>query len=424
MRHIVPGLALCFLLAACGSGESRVSGPAAPGPTTPSPGGEILRTTLVVTVRPEAPDLLLVRTLGWPDAIPGATVVLRREGGAETTAQSNAQGVAAFADLIEGSYQLTVARAFTTTELGTLDVADRDLSAWGGIRSANISNAGGVLPVDVTVTAARRGSMVFSEILSGGFITFQPDGTMYNYSSYLELFNNSDTTITLDGMLLAVTYGATRNYGPEYCAINRALYADTAGVWAGIIYQIPALGRRLKPGEFAVVATDAIDHQPFGTRDVYDLRGADYEVYLGPGDVDNPSVPNLISVGTTQQHSAYSTHGTYWLEGNGAVVIAMPQNVAALARRALTTQVRDYVLLPRETLLDVITVFVDDPRFPPFCAPTVGANIDAAPFVMNSFVMTNSSFQRQRHPGTSYLKRSRSSARDFSILRATPFSIP
>ncbi len=423
MRHIAPSLSLCLLLAACGGGESRVSGPAAPGPTTPSPGGEILRTTLVVTVRPEAPDLLLVRTLGWPDAIPGATVVLRREGGAEVTAPSNAQGVATFADLVEGSYQLTVSRPFTPTELSTLSPADRDQSAWGGAGSVRLGNAGGVLPVEVMVAAVRRGSLVFSEIL-GGFITFQPDGSMYDYSSYLELFNNSDTTITLDGLLLASTFGARDNYGPEYCAINRALYADTAGVWADIIYQLPALGRRLKPGEIVVVATDGIDHRPFGTRDVYDLRGADYEVYLGPGDVDNPAVPNLISVGTTQQHSVHSTHGTNWVGLHSAIVIAAPQNVAALARRPLTTQVRDYLLLPRATLLDVFTHFRDDPRFPPLCAPTVGANLDASPLIVPPGPLIGTSFQRSRHPGTSYLKRSRSSARDFSILSATPFSIP
>lgn len=424
MRNTSPTFALCLLLAACGGGESRLSGPEAPGIPTPPPGGGVLRTTLSVTVRPEPPDLLIVRTLGWPDAIPGATVVLRRESGADVTAQSDTQGVVTFAELVEGNYQLTVSRDFTATELGRLSLSDHDLSAWGGARTLTVGSAGGAMIVELAAGAVRRGSLIFSEILSGGFITFQPNGTMYNFSGYLELFNNSDTTITLDGMLLASSASALRNYGAEHCAVSRDLYADTSGVWADIIYQLPQAGRQLKPHESVVVATDAIDHRPFGVRDTYDLRNADYELYMGLGDVDNPSVPNLISVGTVQARSAYTTHGTDWVELNSAIVIALPQNVATLTRRPNLAQGHDYLFLPQEALLDVFTWFREDSRFPPLCAPTVGANIDAAPLIMPAGSLISTSFQRSRLTGSSYLKRSRSSGRDYSIVTATPFSIP
>ncbi len=145
---------------------------------------------------------------------------------------------------------------------------------------------------------------------------------------------------------------------------------------------------------------------------------------MGPGDVDNPSVPNLISVGTVQAHSAYTSHGAKWVELSNAVVLALPQNVAALPRRLRVAQNHDYLFLSRTTVLDVFTWFVEDPRFPALCAPAVGANIDAAPFLMNSWVLTNTSFQKSRLSGSSYLKRSRSSARDYSILSATPFTVP
>ncbi|MHB8837674.1 MAG: DUF4876 domain-containing protein [Gemmatimonadaceae bacterium] len=417
-------IALCVLLVACGGGESRVSAPETPGPTTPPPGGGVLRTTLSVTVTPESPDLLIARTLGWPDAIPGATVVLRREGGADVIAQTNTQGVVTFADLVEGSYQLTASRAFTATDLGKLAATDRDFSVWGGARNVAIGNAGGSLPFEIPVAAARRGSLVFSEILSGAFITIQSDGTKYTESGYLELFNNSDTTITLDGMLLASTTGPIRNYGPTYCVISRDLYADTSGVWADIIYQLPPIGRKLRPGEITVVANDGIDHTPFGVRDVYDLSKADYELYMGPGDVDNPAVPNLMFVGTAQAHSVFTTHGTSWLELNNAIVLALPQNVTALTRRPNVAQNHDYLFLPRNTLLDVFSIFAEDARFPPLCAPAVGVNIDAAPFLTTYGPMIGTSFQRSRLPGTSFLKRSRSSAHDFSILPATLFVVP
>lgn len=416
---------LLFGILACGGGESMVSAPAAPTGTTPPPSGGVQRTTLSVTVRPESPDLLIARTLGWPDVIPGATVVLRREGGADVTALTNAQGTASFADLVEGNYLLTISRSFTPAELGKLAVSDQDLSAWGGARSASISNAGGSLPVEVMVAAARRGTMVFAEVLSDAFITFQPDGTRYNLSGYLELFNNSDTTIAVDGLLIGSTASPGINYGTSSsCTLTRDLYADTAGVWADVIYQLPPVGRRLKPGEFIVIATDAIDHRPFGERDVYDMSNADYEVYQGLGDVDNPSVPNLISVGTALAHSAFTTHGTSWFELNNAIVITLPQNAAALIRRPNVPQSHDYLFLPRTTVLDIISYNREDPRFPPICAPAVGANIDAAPFLISPGAQIGISYQRSRVPGTGYLRRSRSSARDFSLVATTPFSIP
>ncbi len=424
MRHTAAILLIGLLAAtACGGGESSVSAPPTGG-STPPPSGGVQRTILSVTVRPESPDLLIARTLGWPDAIPGATVVLRREGGTDVTTQTTAQGIATFTDLLEGNYQVTVTRAFTTTELGTLAPADRDLSAWGGARSVAIGNTGGTLPFEVSVAAIRRGSLVFSEILSGAFITFQPNGTRYNFSGFLELYNNSDTAITLDGILMAVTMSPSRDYGGTFCTLSRDLYADTAGVWADIVYQFPPIGRRLDPGEFVTIATDAIDHRPFGVRDVYDLTNADYEVYQGPGDVDNPSVPNMISVGTVMAHSALTTHGTDWIELNNAIALAAPQNIATLVRRLHLQQNHDYLFLPRATLLDVFSYYREDPRFPPLCAPAVGANLDASPTLIGADALINVSFQRTRLSGQRYLQRSRSSARDYSLLVPTPFSVP
>jgi len=266
--------------------------------------------------------------------------------------------------------------------------------------------------------------LVFSELLTSDFITLQPNGTRYNYSGFIELYNNADTSILLDGMLVASTMYPGRNYGAERCAMDPSLYADTAGVWADIVYQLPAIGRLLKPGEIVVVANDAIDHRPFGARDVYNLSNADYEVYVGPGDVDNPAVPNLISVGTVQAHSIFEDHGPQWFTLNNAVVVAVAQNAATLTRRLNVAQQHDYLFIPRSTLLDVISTYADDPRFPPLCAPAVGANIDVAPLVITFDPLSGVSFQRARRAGSTYLRRTRSSARDYSILTATPFSIP
>lgn len=400
-----------------------MSAPENPGTTSP-PSSGVLRTTLSVTVRPESPDLLLARTLGWPDVIPGATVVLRREGGTEISVLTNATGVATFNDLLEGNYQLTVTRAFAPADLARLTADDRDFSAWGGARGLLVGSAGGTLAIDLSAGVVRRGSLVIAELLDGGFVTFQPNGTKYNAGGYVELYNNSDTTITLDGMLIASTTGPSRDYGGTRCTITRELYDDSTGVWADIIYQFPPLGKRLRPGEMVVVATDAIDHRPFGVHDMFDLRNADFETYIGPGDVDNPSVPNLIPVGTRLKYGSYNTHGPEWLALENAFVVAMAQDVATARRKPNAADGVDRIFLPRATLLDVFSWDVADPRFPPLCAPAVGGNIDATPLVLNAWTFPGKSFQRTRQPSTSWLRRSRSSARDFQLLPASPFVTP
>jgi hypothetical protein len=145
---------------------------------------------------------------------------------------------------------------------------------------------------------------------------------------------------------------------------------------------------------------------------------------MGLGEVDNPAVPNLISVGTVQARSALTSHGTSWFELSNAVALALPQNSATLSRRANAAQNHDYLSISKTTLVDVVTYDYDDPTLPSICAPAVGANIDAAPTMIPRGALIGTSFQRSRVPGLNYLRRSRSSARDFSVLPATLFVVP
>jgi hypothetical protein len=94
-------------------------------------------------------------------------------------------------------------------------------------------------------------------------------------NEFVELFNNSDSVIYLDGLVIT----DEGLYGTEGAFIFPGILGSTTD------YPI-------YPNEFVVIAVDAQDDgiEP-------ELGSADWECYQGPSDYDNPSVPNLVRIG-------------------------------------------------------------------------------------------------------------------------------
>ena len=110
------------------------------------------------------------------------------------------------------------------------------------------------------------------------------------YDQYVELYNSSRDTLWLDGMILTRQY---QSAFPDQDEVDyvRALYS----------FQFPGTpgtGRRypIAPGEFVVVAADAVNHQTWVPKSI-DLSVADWEFFNALGnDYDNPDVPNVPSI--------------------------------------------------------------------------------------------------------------------------------
>ncbi len=152
--------------------------------------------------------------------------------------------------------------------------------------------------VALNASAGRRGSLVISEI----FFTwpFINDNVYFN-ATYIELYNNSDTTIYLDGKLVGRgpfwfwDFGDTqRGFFP--CSLTQQWQNDSLGLWSPELLRLPGSGTQypLAPGAAAVIATDAIDHSTVDSR-LPNLANARFES-IGSADVDNPSVPNATIV--------------------------------------------------------------------------------------------------------------------------------
>ena len=111
-------------------------------------------------------------------------------------------------------------------------------------------------------------------------------GTDYLYFSdqFIELYNSSDSTHYLDKILVC-RLASIQEY-PGYVKAIR-------------YYQFPGTGtdHPIQPGQFVVIAMDAIDHVNVGgARHSIDLSNADWEFYNQlSNDLDNPNVPNLLN---------------------------------------------------------------------------------------------------------------------------------
>ncbi len=111
----------------------------------------------------------------------------------------------------------------------------------------------------------------------------------YFYDQFVELYNASDSTRYLDGMILC------RNRAYHNPAMDSLDYIQVI-----YVYQFPGEPRTgrtypIEPHQFVVVAQDAADHSAY-IDNALDLSGADWEFY-NPygGDLDNPDVPNVVN---------------------------------------------------------------------------------------------------------------------------------
>jgi len=265
---------------------------APPRDTTTTP--VVQRGTLTVQVTIDPADAAIASAIGVTPA--GLTVRLIRNllADAPRSTTTGGDGIARFDSLLEGSYQISVDRALTSTEQSRLPAADRDVSVFAA--GASLIYAPPARQLSVSLVASRRGSLVISEVFGYAGAT-----APYNWSTYLEVFNASDSTVFLDGVLLAATWGGMHLADVDRpCeTFNLAKRTDSTAVWVNLVWGFPGTGRDfpIRAGEAKVVALDALNHAAAAPNmGMVDLSRADFEQHGGEGDIDNPFVPDMIRV--------------------------------------------------------------------------------------------------------------------------------
>ena len=414
------------LLCACTGTETRL--PTDTPPDTTGNGG-VQRATLTVRVTTAAPDTAIARALGWTAAsLPGAQVILRRGGSSLVdTALADAGGIAVFSGLLPGQYTVSALRLLSGGERNGLDPADRDVNAFGG--GADITVTAPSTSSTMIAAAGRRGSLVISEIWSSK--PSQPSGSSYYFGDFIELYNNSDTTIQLADKLFLQAMGGWYDNPLFPCADYEPFAGDSLGLWARYVWRFPPNTRALGPGETAVIATDALDHTALAQR-VFDLSFADAE-FRGGSDADNPAVPDMVSVGPNDGGNWIQGHGYYLVQVREVIAIADDVDLTALPRMtyATSTTSNDYVRIPASQVLDVLYSHVTGltpPANPP-CRVAVHPSLDGQ--MLNILPSIDPEDRGLARPviytqpnGQKVLLRTKTSARDFSLLAPTPGALP
>ena len=298
-------------------------------------GGGIARVSLALTVAVEAADSSVAGALGWAGGrVPGAEVTVRRTTApvAAFFATTDTFGTVRFDSLLTGNYEISSLRLLTAAEAARLAPQDADVDAVAAAGGLVLGDSGAARTVGAY--ASRRGSLVVSELWAPSRVS--TTGDFYPYATYLELYNNADTTVYVDGMLVGQATVGTIETMVSTCAEYEPWNLDSLGIWAQFIYQFPGSGAdyALAPGQSVLVlATDAIDHRTVGP-EAEDLSRASFEFAEGP---DNPSVPNLVNVGT--RTSPF---------GNGVVFYA--NTVIAFVAAAVDSDTLPLYLMPHYSL--------------------------------------------------------------------------
>jgi hypothetical protein len=329
--------ALVSLLAACDPGDVLLL---APETSSPQP-------TLSIHAVLDTPYAALAGALGWTAGVPAAAVRVHLmtepyDSGYWHQATADGTGLAQFSGLLGGLYEVEVTRALTSTE--ATQTGARSLAGGGRLY---VPTSG---PADLALEPDRQGSLVFSEIEVA--VPIFDNYTSYEDAVYFEIYNNSDTTIYLDGKYWGIGWDLNYNFPYWPCDQTAPIRNDPDGIWTRLLERFPGRGtdHALAPGQAAVVAKAAIDHQ-LVYPGLYDLSGAAFE-WTGTSGADNPDVPNLEDIGP----SPMGYHGP----GADAVTfLSEPVDLATLPSYVDPHSGKVLVRIPLALILDASSSAVD-----------------------------------------------------------------
>ena len=324
--------AIVLALAACDT----------PGVTLVDPDASATPDSITFIVRLE--DSTLAAALGWTGGVPGAVIMLARIGDdfhpdsllTDSTGSASAQGV------LPGFYRVAAHRILSESEAALMGGS---ALAFGTGSKLHLSTSG---TITLTMEASNRGSLVFSEI----YAVEQFLLNHYQWFQYIELYNNGDTVVYLDGMILGMTWQLDRDLTPFPCSTTQAMRNDSAGVWALFFHRFPGGGLNypVDPGRTITVALDAVDHSVVHPS-FPDLTNADFEME-GGADVDNPDVPNMPDVGLRPNLRGHgldmSAGAKYFLSGS--------IELGSLHRVRDGATGDEWVRFPAHSVLDVVSL--------------------------------------------------------------------
>lgn len=149
-----------------------------------------------------------------------------------------------------------------------------------------------------------KADFVIEEVYFAGSTT--PEGKQYSGDQYFKIYNNSDSVLYADGLvILESAFKTSQQYEYTPDVMSQAMVVQC-------VYAIPGNGKDypVQPGESLLICDKAIDHTAANTNS-FDMRNANFEWYDETEknlDTDNPEVTNLDKI--------YSYTKTIWILNN------------------------------------------------------------------------------------------------------------
>lgn len=288
--------------------------------------------------------------LGWTIGIPDVSATLASADSAHIPLRelhASDDGVLVLDQLPAGRYIVDGVRWLSDEERARLPTGD---DAMGFLLRTEFAATSTVSELPMTMVASRRRGLVISEFKGDELFTRGQPGS-YSYSVYLRLYNNSDSTVFLDGLIVGRALASQFDLGNFPCTLYEPYANDKQGIWAIQFHQLPGDGANypLSPGESATLAMDAIDHRPLYPGAV-DLRDADFEFFAGGVDVDNPEVPNAADVGVRPHPLG---HGLKWSVLAKVAFVALPFDLTTMETRTFGNA--EWARIPADAILEVIS---------------------------------------------------------------------
>jgi hypothetical protein len=169
----------------------------------------------------------------------------------------------------------------------------------------------------------------------------------YYYDQFIELYNSSPDTLWLDGHIFcrtAQTDEVINAIGLETVDYALAYYVFAFPGETGVTHTVP-----IAPGQYLVIAGDAVDHTTYGGSLCVDLRGADWEFFNPLGsDYDTPGVPNLLPLSNYEQDFQFNVGHTGIFFATGAEWEYVEHYDANM------DQMKEYIHVPLSTIVDGI----------------------------------------------------------------------
>ena len=308
-----------------------------------------------------------MQALGGPvGRIPGAQVGIQRSGESSVRfASTDSRGLVTFTDMLPGRYRVTSLRLLDRAETRVVAAAHAHLTginAFGGGGLATVQPPAAT--AEVEAVAGRRGSIVISEVHDWSPVVDFGPALHYSQIQYVEVYNNADTTVYLDGKILASAFwyvweSSVHQTSLDNCEEFGRWRLDPEGIWSEWHLRFPGSGREyaLSPGQARLVAMQAIDHREVAPELGFpDLSQADFEVVGTGQDVDNPTVPNMEDVGLRPSIDAL---GRGFVSLEPAIMIVDKTDLESLPLDELPLPYADYRRFPGEAILDLVVLHHD-----------------------------------------------------------------